>query len=128
MRLSSPPVPGPPMLIYSMPSAPKASRDTSIHIVCDEYVADVSDTLAVPGAAHDGVAGDHAFAVIGTDAAAHRLVVRDVDPPVGGELRMECDVHQTGHRSSGVDARDTRDRRRLEDAVSNDAQPARLLG
>ncbi len=59
---------------------------------------------------------------------AHRLVVRDVDPLVLREVRVQRDVHQSGHRAERRDCRRAGDWIRIELAVADDTKASLFFG
>ena len=107
-----------------------ASREID-HAVAPEGHAAVQSRVAFIGLGHQKIAhiGEHAAFQStsrkrwGTSAVLDGLGVGEVDQPILGEPGMECDIHQPAI-AVGPYAGDTSDRRWIEYAVADDAEPA----
>ena len=117
--------------MYSMPSRPNPIRDDSVRVAPDSKMSFTSTSArAIPGAAHQGRrAGHRRGAARGGRCIriGDRLVIRDVDPLVLGEARVQDDVHQP-LQPLRMHARAARYRVRVEHAVANDAETAGTFG
>ena len=94
-----------------------------------EDVLHVNERRAIPRATHQRCRASHCRRTARGGRrirVGHGLVIRDIDPLVLREARVEDDVHQT-LQSLRVHARSTRHRIRVEHAVSNDAETAGTL-
>jgi hypothetical protein len=104
------------------------ARDFRVHVIGDEDVAHVGQRLAVPCAAQNRVLRHRSLSTVGAYIGAHGLVVRDVDPSVLREARVQRDVHQPGHRAERRDRRGAGHGGGVELTVPHDSQPTDLLG
>ncbi len=95
-----------------------------------EDVLHVNERRPIPGASHQRRLAGHRRRAIGSGRrvrVGHRLVIRDVDPLVVGEARMQDDVHQA-LQPLHVHARYAGYRVRIEHAVANDAKTTGPFG